>query len=230
MTQNNESALNQVSVYLLAENRLLRETLARLLEKKGGVSIAGVSRYCESTARDILSSGCSILLMDSLATSQETSLLGELRELAPHLGVILFCMDDDPDTFLRSAYLGVSGYVLKEASASEIIASVLGVARGEAIWPPRLCLALVRHLSQEYRTRGKSPILPGRAEFSLTRRQLELMRLVEKGLTNKEVAANLHLSEFTVKNHLRRIMKELDASDRHEAVNTIRASGLFSAA
>jgi len=53
------------------------------------------------------------------------------------------------------------------------------------------------------------------------------MRLVEKGLTNKEIAANLNLSEFTVKNHISRIMKELDAEDRHEAVETIRASGLF---
>jgi DNA-binding NarL/FixJ family response regulator len=53
------------------------------------------------------------------------------------------------------------------------------------------------------------------------------MRLVEKGLTNKEIAVNLNLSEFTVKNHLSRIMKELDADDRHEAVEAIRASGLF---
>jgi DNA-binding NarL/FixJ family response regulator len=53
------------------------------------------------------------------------------------------------------------------------------------------------------------------------------MRLVERGLTNKEIAVNLNLSEFTVKNHIRRVMREVDADDRHEAVDAIRASGLL---
>jgi DNA-binding NarL/FixJ family response regulator len=214
-----------VSVFLLAENRLLRETLARLLEKKGGVSIVGVSRYTESTVEEIFASGCAILLMDSQAITHGVSLLNELPEMAPRLDVVLFGMDDDPDTFLRSVYLGVSGYVLKEASASEIIAAVLGVARGQAAWPPRLSMALGRYLSQEYRTRAQ--LLPGSVRYDLTPRQLELMRLVERGMTNKEIAVNLNLSEFTVKNHIRRVMKEVDAEDRHEAVDAIRASGLL---
>jgi DNA-binding NarL/FixJ family response regulator len=214
-----------VSVFLLAENRLLRETLARLLEKKGGVSIVGVSRYTESTVEEIFASGCAILLMDSQTITHGVSLLNELPEMAPRLDVVLFGMDDDPDTFLRSVYLGVSGYVLKEASASEIIAAVLGVARGQAAWPPRLSMALGRYLSQEYRNRAQ--LLPGSVRYDLTPRQLELMRLVERGMTNKEIAVNLNLSEFTVKNHIRRVMKEVDAEDRHEAVDAIRASGLL---
>ena len=117
-----------VSVYLLAENRLLRETLARLLEKRGGVFIAGVSRYTDSTVDEICASGCAILLMDSQAITHGVTLLNALPELVPRLDVVLFGMDDDSDLFLKSVYLGVSGYVLKEASASEIIAAVLGVA------------------------------------------------------------------------------------------------------
>jgi DNA-binding NarL/FixJ family response regulator len=176
---------------------------------------------------EIFASGCAILLMDSLTTKQGTTLLGDLSERAPSIDVILFGMDEDMDLFVRSAYLGVSGYVLQEASASEIIAAVQSVARGEAAWPPRLCMALGQHLSREHRTRAKFSMLPGGVKYCLTRRQLELIRLVERGLTNKEIAANLNLSEFTVKNHLSRIMKEVDADDRHEAVDAIRASGLL---
>src|SRR5882724_543632 len=226
MQSSNEVFSAPVSVYLLAENRLLRETLARLLAKRGGLSIAGVSRYTESTVEEIFASGCAILLMDSMATKQSTTLLGDLSERAPGIDVILFGMDEDMDLFVRSAYLGVSGYVLQEASASEIIAAVQGVARGEAAWPPRLCMALGQHLSREHRT-AKFSMLPGGVKYCLTRRQIELIRLVERGLTNKEIAANLNLSEFTVKNHLSRIMKEVDADDRHEAVDAIRASGLL---
>ncbi len=76
MVQSSSEVLSApVSVYLLAENRLLRETLARLLAKRGGLSIAGVSPYTESMVERIFASGCAILLMDSLATKQGTTLL-----------------------------------------------------------------------------------------------------------------------------------------------------------
>jgi DNA-binding NarL/FixJ family response regulator len=88
-------------------------------------------------------------------------------------------------------------------------------------------MELGRHLSHEYRMRAKMGVPLGSTKYCLTARQLELMRLVERGLTNKEIAVNLNLSEFTVKNHIRRVMREVDADDRHEAVDAIRASGLL---
>ena len=228
MVQNsNEVAPASLNVYLLAENRLLRETLARLLQKRGGISVVGVSRYTESSVAEICASRCSILLIDSVVTTEDMILLGDLFEKVPEIKVVLFGMDKDAGLFLKSAYCGVSGYLLKEASASEIIAAVRAVAQGEAAWPPLLCMDLVRHLSHEYRMRAKLGVPPGGAKYCLTARQLELMRLVERGLTNKEIAVNLNLSEFTVKNHIRRVMREVDADDRHEAVDAIRASGLL---
>jgi len=228
MMQSNHKVLPApVSVYLLADNRLFRETLPRLLAKRGGLSIAGVSPYAESTVEKILASGCAIVLMDSLATKQGTTLLADLSERASGIGVILFGMDEEIDLFVRFAHLGVIAYVLQEASASEIIAAVLAVVRGETAWPPRLCMALGNRLSRECQNRPKFSMLAGGVKHRLTRRQLELIRLVERGLTNKEVATRLNLSEFTVKNHLRRIMKEVAADDRHEAVDAIRARGLL---
>ena len=75
MQSNSEVSSATVSVYLLADNRVLRDTLPRLLAKRGGLSIAGVSPYAESTVEKILASGCAVLLMDSLATKQGTTLL-----------------------------------------------------------------------------------------------------------------------------------------------------------
>src|SRR5207245_10155923 len=90
MMQSNEGFSAQVSVYLLAENRLLRETLARLLEKRGGLSIAGVSRYTDSTLEEIFASRCAILLMDCMATGQATSLLSHLSTRAHTNEITLF--------------------------------------------------------------------------------------------------------------------------------------------
>ncbi len=65
----------------------------------------------------------------------------------------------------------------------------------------------------------------GTDKNSLTHRQLQLMNLVAQGLSNKEIAASLNLSEFTVKNHIRRVMRQMEAESRHEAVDLIRATG-----
>jgi len=224
---NGEVSASEVKVYLLAENRLLRETLARLLQKRAGICVVGVSRYHEMAIREVATSGCDILLADCLTNPEESSLLRELFEDAPQIKVVLFGMDEEPAIFLRSVYLGVSGYILKEASASEIIAAVRGVAQGEAACPSKLCMALIQHLAHEYRENPRIAAHPGSAKGSLTHRQLQLVDLVEKGLTNKEIAASLNLSEFTVKNHLRRIMRQVDADDRHQAVEVIRASGFL---
>src|SRR6478672_5241558 len=117
MMQSNSEVLSApVSVYLLAENRLLRETLARLLAKRGGLSIAGVSPYTESMVERISASGCAILLMDSPATKQRMTLLADLAERDPGIDVVLFGMGEEIDLFVRSAHFGVSGYVLQEAS------------------------------------------------------------------------------------------------------------------
>jgi DNA-binding NarL/FixJ family response regulator len=64
---------------------------------------------------------------------------------------------------------------------------------------------------------------------ALTPRQLQLIRLVAEGLTNKEIAANLNLSQFTVKNHLRRVMRQVEAASRHDAVDVLRATGQLAA-
>jgi DNA-binding NarL/FixJ family response regulator len=125
-------------------------------------------------------------------------------------------MDENPDAFLRAVRLGVAGYVLKSASSAELIEAVREVARGEAVCPLKFCKVLFQAIAVE--TGGAATNNLGAA---LTQRQRQLMSLVAKGLTNKEIAVSLNLSEFTVKNHIYRVMKQVDAQNRHEAVNLI---------
>ena len=216
-----------INVHILTENRLLRETLARLLRKRSGVSVVEVSASIDSAANDIASSQCQVVLTDCLTATHARELLRKICGEDSCVKVVLFGMEEDPDRFLKAVYLGVSGYVLKDASASEITAALRAVARGEAVCPPRLCMSLIQHLAQQSRAWPSSAAQDGFARQILTHRQLELLGLVAQGLTNKEIANNLHLSEFTVKNHMRRIMKQVDAGDRYEAVDAIRAIGFL---
>jgi DNA-binding NarL/FixJ family response regulator len=212
-------------VYLVAEHRLLRETLVRLLCKRADIRVVGETRHADCTCDLITASGCHVLLLDSLTAAHTVELLDALYEKAPEIKTVVFGMDDDPQVFLKAVRLGVSGYLSKEASAVEIIAAVRAVAQGEAVCPPKLCMALFHQAACEFR---KHPVITdreARIKFGLTHRQSQLVALVANGLSNKEIAATLNLSEFTVKSHLRRIMKQVKAESRFEAVDLIRGTG-----
>ncbi len=213
----------EVSVYLLAENRLLRDTLARLLRKRSEINVVGVSRCSETVKDDIVASGCDVVLMDSFEDAAYSQFLVELAEQDIGIRFLLFGMDEDADVFLRAVHFGICGYLLKEASAAEIVAAVRAAGRGEATCPPSLCMSLIQYLSR--RKPEKIEALDAGNQKALTPRQLQLIRLVAEGLTNKEIAANLNLSQFTVKNHLRRVMRQVEAASRHDAVDALRASG-----
>jgi DNA-binding NarL/FixJ family response regulator len=91
-----------------------------------------------------------------LTTFHGTNFIQELVEQLQRVKIVLFGMDDDPYTFWQAACLGISGYLLKDASANEIIAAVRGVAQGEAVCPPRLCMTLIQRLAQQTRAAAAS--------------------------------------------------------------------------
>jgi two-component system NarL family response regulator len=131
-------------------------------------------------------------------------------------------MDAESASFLEAVRCGVAGYLLKDASAADVTAAVRAVVRGEAICPPQMCMVLFQTVTQVERDwRTKTPM----GKMRLTLRQQKLMKLVAKGLTNKEIAGELHLSEYTIRNHVSRILKLLDAENRSEAVETVRECG-----
>jgi len=215
----------QVSVYLLAENRLLRDSLARLLRKRTEINVVGVGRSLGTAKDELISSQCEVVLTDCFDDAARQDFLEEVLDQVPGIKVLLFGMNEDPAVFLQAVYLGICGYLLKEASAAEIVAAVRAAVRGEATCPPSLCMTLIQYLSKERQETDDETEAPGCDRKPLTPRQLQLLRLVADGLTNKEIAAALNLSQFTVKNHLHRVMRQMDAATRSDAVALIRATG-----
>ena len=204
-----------VDVFLLAENRLLREALLRILTKKGDIRVVGANPYSAAVHDDIISKTPGILVIDSSGlTASNSSLMATIQAALPEVRIVMVDMDADENTFLRAVREGAVGYVLKDASAAEVAATIRAVAVGEAVCPPTLSSALFRYASQQP---DASPTLWG-AELGLSRREQQLVHLLRQGLTNKEIAAQLHLSEQTVKNHVHNIMRKVGANDRLSAV------------
>jgi DNA-binding NarL/FixJ family response regulator len=211
-------------VFLTIENRLVREALVRLFRKRSDLYVVGQSSPTE--APEPPDSSCEIVVLDDLnAASMLGARLHHDGPAGSGVGLVLIGMEEDEEQFLTAVRSGVSGYLLNDASANDVVAAVRAVARGEAVCPPRLCLTLFRcvaRATKEMPAKARRGALHG-----LTIRQQQLISLVAKGLTNKEIASHLNLSEFTIKNHLHRIMKQVEAESRHEVVEAVRASGII---
>jgi DNA-binding NarL/FixJ family response regulator len=203
---------NVIPVFLLAENRLLREALIRLLAKKDDIRIVGSEAYSPQFVQQILAAEPAIVVLDSVskALSQER-VVQRLHAVRPDIGVVMVGMEADEGVFLRMVREGVLGYVLTDASALEVWRAIRDVAAGEAVCPPSLSVSLFRFVARSQMS------LPGErpqriSDFSP--RQQQLAGLIREGLSNKEVAARLNLSEQTVKNHVHRMLRKVGAADR----------------
>jgi DNA-binding NarL/FixJ family response regulator len=216
-----------IGVFLLAENRLLRESLARIFSKKSDLRLVGAAAFSSRVVPQLVSASPDVLLLDSApVVLSGLGMIPEFRRAIPGLKVVMISMDADKETFLRAVCEGAVGYVQKDASAAELIAAVRAVAHGEAVCPPALCLALFEFCAQ----RSRLPSPDGKRYLGFTRRQQQLVEMIGQGLTNKEIAAQLNLSEQTVKNHVHRMLRKTGAADRLAVVrwppNTLLPSQL----
>jgi DNA-binding NarL/FixJ family response regulator len=226
-TSTEVAQISPTRLFLVIENRLLRETMSALLQKQPGFVLLDSIPYSSAAYKLAASSACDILLVDQAsACALPPNFISDLLSLSPQKKAILFGMEDDAEVFLQAVRAGVSGYLLGDASAEETIAAVRRVAAGDAVCPPKLCQRLFQFVART--TREGSLVLNQRLclKLGLTARQQQIVALLARGFTNKEIAGNLFLSEFTVKNHVHRIMRQLNAQSRYAAVQTVCESSV----
>lgn len=212
------------TVFLLAENRLLREALLRILSKKDDIQVVGAGSYGRDVFDQIASTRANVVVLDSVSpVLAGHGLVGQLHQLNPGIKVVMVGMEAEETVFLRVVQAGAVGYVLKDASALEVARTVRAVAGGEAVCPAALSVALFQWVVRH------KPVLPSahvKNRLGLSRREQELVGLIQQGLTNKEMASRLNLSEQTVKNHVHRMLRKVGAPDRLAIVEVCRNEGL----
>jgi DNA-binding NarL/FixJ family response regulator len=207
---------------LLLENRLLREALARLLRRRADLSVVASLGKEECSPDRLLVAQCDVMVLDFLDIAWLPVNLGVKAGGLSAQKLLLIGMSDDSRQFLAAVRSGVTAYLLKEASVREVVEAVRSASRGEAVCPPELCGFLFHQVVQMARNRSVPPLTE---RPKLTLRQQQLVGLVAKGLSNKEIASRLNLSEYTVKNHLSRIMRQVDAESRGQAVQALQSYG-----
>ncbi len=215
---------SRISVFLLAESRLLREALTRILHNRSDMNVVGSASYSPAVTEAILALSPQVLVFDPVDITSGLALIRTLRDCSPGLKTILIGMDPGPETFLRAVREGIAGYALKDATAGEVAAAVRSVINNRAVCPAELCQTLFDYVSRQ---RADLPSFAVKQHLGLTRREQQLVGLISRGLTNKEIAVELGLSEQTIKNHIHRVLRKVGVSDRLAAVEMCRTQGFL---
>lgn len=211
----------KISVYILAANRLLREALSHTFKNRSDIEVVGSCEQPGLGLDAVAGIRPDVLLLNgAMPGFNWDDFIPDARRASPETRVVIFGMQEHTESFFRSIRAGVVGYLLNEASAAELVSAVRSAVRGEAVCPPRLCLALFTFAARQASV--PSPRL--RALHGLTRREQQLLPLIAQGLTNKEIASRLGLSEQTVKNHIHRILQKVGSEDRLSAIHALETT------
>jgi DNA-binding NarL/FixJ family response regulator len=209
----NHTETDAVGVLLVDDQELVRSGLRRILRRKDGFAIVGECADGSDVATAVEQHRPDVVVMD--LRMRDVDGIEATRRLRgnPDAPPVLVLTTFDDDELLSGALrAGAAGFLLKDSPAEELIRAVRTVASGHALLDP----AVTGRVLNAYRS--GSPAVPAAAPEALTSRELDVLRLVGRGLSNGEIAAELTISEVTVKSHIGRIFTKLDLRDRAAAI------------
>jgi len=196
----------------------IRAGIRALLEESGFVVVAAY-RDGTSAAAAAIRTRPDICVVHSGVAEGGVPALALVKMRAPATAAVLLVERSDAEELIDALRAGASGYVLESIGAAGIARALEAVRRGEPAIPRELLGAL----ADEFRARGlrRRVQIPGRPAVELTRRQSEVLDLLRRGFSTKEIAARLHISRVTVRRHISLAVANLDAKDRAAALRTL---------
>jgi DNA-binding NarL/FixJ family response regulator len=217
--------VEKIRILLVDDQRLMREGLKTILELEKNFEVVGEADNGESAIKAYKEYLPSVVLMDiRMPVMDGVEATRKIKNLWPDARIIILTtFDDDKDVF-EGLRAGAMGYLLKDTSGSELSEAIYTVAAGGALIEP----SIARKVLAEFTRLQPTPIkqetnLPG----LLTDRELEILRLLAQGLSNKQISKALFLAEGTVKNYISSLFDKLNVSDRTQAAIRARELNLF---
>jgi DNA-binding NarL/FixJ family response regulator len=200
-----------IRVAVVDDQRLFAETLATIIGLQPDMEIVGQAHTGEEAVALCLEKEPDIVLMDiSMPVMNGISATRKIRTLLPSTRVIILTVNSDDAHVFQGIKAGAQGYVLKDCSPEDLIHAIRIVRAGDAILTREIAEKM---LSTFEGIRSEAEIAP-----RLTERELEVIRALARGQSNKEIAGDLGISEKTVRNHASNIYKKLHIFDRTQAV------------
>jgi two-component system NarL family response regulator len=193
-----------IIVAIIDDNRLVREALASLL---GRLPDLRVVTAATASPAFLAEAAPHVLLLDvGLGDEDSLKVAAAIRDTAPETKVVMMDLIPVSAEIVEFVNAGVCGFVLKDATFDECVATIRAVAAGEKVLPPRLTESLFSQIAQEVDSRGRTQVME---DVRMTRREREVIELIGEGLSNKEIAQRLNIATHTVKSHVRNVMEKL---------------------
>jgi DNA-binding NarL/FixJ family response regulator len=207
-------AREPIRVAVVDDQELFRRGLVMLVGAEDDIEVVGEASDGEAAAALAEEKAPDVILMDvRMPRLSGTEACVTIKQVAPSAKIIMLTMSDDEADLYDAIKNGASGYLLKDASIDEVSQAIRLVADGQSLISPSMAVKLIDEFKQM--SRPEREHVPG---LRLTDRELEVLRLVAKGMNNREIARDLFISENTVKNHVRNILEKLHLHSRMEAV------------
>lgn len=202
-------------ILIVTDIRLYREGLAHILRRERSVRAATAASAEEALAR-VAESEPSVALVD-MAAEGALEIIRALAVAVPDLKIVALALPETEEEVIACAEAGISGFVSRDASLDDLVTAIDTAIRGEMICSPRVAASLLRRVRTLAAERAAAPLDP-----HLTDREMQILRLIEHGLSNKEIAQRLCIEVPTVKHHVHNVLEKLGVRRRGEAVARMR--------
>jgi|SRR2546421_1640985 len=202
-----------IRVLILSDIRLYRDGLAKILSTESRLQVVATAADL-ATAVQALTSGATDVALVDMALSDSVAAVRHLAAAAPTTKILALGVRDSDQDVIATAEAGVAGYVPRAASVADLVKALECVGRGELLCSPRAAATLLRRVTALAASRqDASP-----TGAILTPREQEIARLLESGLSNKDIARQLGIELATVKNHMHHLLEKLQVHRRSHAV------------
>jgi len=217
--------MNPIKILLVDDQPLFREGLRTLLSVHSDFEVVGEAGNGQEAINLVRSTGASVVLMDlQMPILDGVAATRRLHDEQPDCRVIVLTTFDDDELVFDGLRAGAVGYLLKDAPSEKLAEAIRVAARGETFLQPSVAAKVVAEFARLTR---KGVEASNSFSESLSERELEILRLIARGASNREIAATLFLAEGTVKNHVTNILGKLAARDRTQAAIKAKDRGLI---
>lgn len=223
MTADNAATPNPIRILVVDDHPVVRDGLVSMLETQPDFRVVGEAGSGRETLDFVKNQPPDVILLDlEIPELDGVETLKLLRQTYPEVQAIVFTAFDSDDRIINAVQAGAKGYLLKGAPREQIFKAVRVASQGGTIIEPVVATKLMRHIADEAQADADR-----RPVEALTAREKEVLDLLSKGMTNREIAAELVITERTVKFHVSSILTKLGASNRTEAVTLASQYGLI---
>ena len=210
----------KIRVLLIEDNRFLREGITDILQKQGKFAVEALADGDNSSGQLVDLHPPDVVLLDlGLEKEHSLKLMGVLRDRFPEARVIAMDILPDQGDIVEFVKAGGSGFILKNAPLEDYVTTIKAVAGGATILPAMLTKSLFTQIVESVLKSGST--VPDHA-IRLTKREREIIDLISEGMSNKEIAQQLHIATFTVKSHVHNVLEKLDLSTRLQIAAFVR--------